>query len=237
MAMLERFEMRMDRKVFERIDHWRSQQADVPSRSEAIRRLIEAALTPEDKSSVEISDGEKLILIMLGDVYKALKIDGEIDPAFVARTIYGGHNWALKWELSGVFHGHTDDYANVSEVVDIMDMWDFIESGYAKLSKSAKASIEKDADPFGKYVRFSGFDGNNESSHLSIARFLVDDLKRFSIFEGRDLNSYAPLLDSYRRMLRVFEPMRRTLVGGGLSAAQIVDLLKAKVHPESHQRQ
>lgn len=39
-----------------------------------------------------------------------------------------------------------------------------------------------------------------------------------------------PLLDAYRRMLRVFLPMRNTLTGGGLSVSQIIAVLKAREH-------
>lgn len=46
----ERFEMRLDPKLLERIDGWRREQSDIPSRAEAIRRLVELALaTPPKK--------------------------------------------------------------------------------------------------------------------------------------------------------------------------------------------
>jgi hypothetical protein len=40
----ERFEMRLDPAAVERIDAWRREQPDLPSRTEAIRRLIELGL-------------------------------------------------------------------------------------------------------------------------------------------------------------------------------------------------
>ena len=39
-----RFEMRADSAWLKRLDDWRRKQADIPSRAEAIRRLVEAAL-------------------------------------------------------------------------------------------------------------------------------------------------------------------------------------------------
>ena len=62
---------------------------------------------------------------------------------------------------------------------------------------------------------------------------LVDDL---SGDEGRDLGSHAPSIQMYRRMLSVFEPIRRRLTGGELTATQIIDILKAKLHPDHRQR-
>ena len=40
----ERFEMRLELKMIERIDAWRRFQSDLPTRAEAIRRLIEQGL-------------------------------------------------------------------------------------------------------------------------------------------------------------------------------------------------
>jgi uncharacterized protein len=232
LAKTERFEMRLDQETLDRVDEWRGQQRDLPSRAEAIRRLIEGGLSPEPEAKLRLSDGEKLILLMLGEVYKHLKIKGEIDPRFVAEAIYGGHYWGLKWRYSGIFHAHEDSEHVLSEVVDVLDMWSFLERGYDKLSAKEKAQVEKEAAPFGKNVRFPGFDGNNETEHLGIARFLIDELERFSSFKGRDLNSHMPSIETYRRMLRVFEPARRTLVGRELGAADVIELLNEMTHPE-----
>lgn len=231
-AKTERFEMRLDQGTIDRVDRWRAEQDNLPSRAEAVRRLMEAGLRASDNPGISFSAGEKLTLIMLCDMYKHLNISGEIDPKFVSSAIFGGHNWGLSWEYSGLFHDHVDSDAVVSEVVDVLDMWLFIESGYASLSETDKQHIAVEAEPLGKHVVFSGFDGNNESEHFSVARFMIDDLKRFTTFQGRDLNSHAPLMDAYRRMLTVFEPMRRTLIGIELSASQIIELLKARMHPD-----
>jgi uncharacterized protein len=40
----ERFEMLVDPTFLRRIDDWRRKQPDLPSRAEAIRRLVEQAL-------------------------------------------------------------------------------------------------------------------------------------------------------------------------------------------------
>jgi uncharacterized protein YfbU (UPF0304 family) len=109
-------------------------------------------------------------------------------------------------------------------------MWSFLESSYARLGGDDKARIADEAGVWGKHVTFLGFDGNNESEHRSIALFLVRDMDRFSDFKGRDLNSHMPLLDAYRRMLRMFLPMRNTLTGGGLSVSQIIAVLNAREH-------
>ena len=228
----ERFEMRLDEDILARVDKWRAKQDDVPSRAEAMRRLVELGLMRSVSDTVRFSDGEKLLAIMLRDVYKHLKLKGEIDPDFVGEVIGGGHYWAPKWEMQGLFHDYEDDPQDVRFVVDVLDMWAFAERAYEKLSKKDKERVEKEADPFGKYVQFAGFDGNNESSFIGIARFLIDQMNRFSQFKGRDLNSHAPTLAAYRRMLSVFEPMRVSLVGTELDANQLIRILKAEMHGE-----
>lgn len=228
----ERFELRLDENVLSRVDAWLSKQGDVSSRAEAIRQLIDAGLRVKSHEAVEFSDGEKMIVLMLCDLMEHLKVKGETNTKFLKSVIFGGHYWALKWDMTGVFHEHVDRPEAVTDVVNILDMWSFIEFGYAKLSKKEKERIEKEVPPFGKHVSFRGFDGNNESEHMSIARFLIDDMGRFANFKGRDLNSHAPTLASARRMYRLFEPMRTGLGGGvELGADQIIKLMQAMAHP------
>ena len=226
----ERFEMRFDEETLTRIDGWRSEQDDLPSRAEAIRRLVDFGLERGSRDVVQISDGEKLLLLMMRDLFKHIKATGDSDPDLIADMIFGGHYWAASWALPGVFHGHEDDPRDVSFVVDVLDMWNFIERGYEQLSAAEKAKIEEDAAPLGKHVRFMGFDGNNEAELIGIARFLIEKLNRFTAFKGRELNAHMPTRDTYARMLRVWEPIRPQLIGQEMKAEQITALLVAKRH-------
>lgn len=230
--MGERFEMRVDEEILSKVDKWRGEQKDVPSRAEAMRRLVEFGLMRGTSEAVRFSDGEKLLAIMMRDVYKHFKIKSEIDPDFISEVIWGGHYWAATWEMPGLFHDHEDDPRDVNFVCDVLDMWSFVERAYEKLSKKDRDRIEKEAEPFGKHVKFKGFDGNNETSHMGIARFLIEKMDRFSEFKGRDLNSHFPSLATYSRMLAVFEPMRAGLVGAGLDANQLIQILKAQKYRE-----
>ena len=225
----ERFEMRLDPGTLEKVDDWRSRQADLPSRAEAVRRLMETALSAAESRPLRFSDGEKLITLMLCELYKHLKIDGEIDQAFVEAAFYHGHFWSLEWKYSGIFDRHEYSKKTASEVRDVLQMWWLIEQSYAKLSKQNKERVEKEAEPFGKHVVFRGFDGNNEGEHLAVASFMINKLDQFADFKGRELNSHMPSIDGYRRMVQAFEPMKRGLGGGSLlSAAQIIALLNAE---------
>ena len=224
----ERFEMRLDEEILERVDRWRADQPDLPSRAEAMRRLLETGLGHAGADSISLTDGEKLLAMMMRDLYKQLKIKGEIDPEFIGEVISGGHYWAPRWEMQGLFHEHQDDPRDVRFVVDVLDMWTFVERAHQKLTAKEKARIEKEAEPFGKYVTFAGFDGNNESTHLSIARFFIEHMNRFVAFKGRELNSHAPSVATYRRMLEVFLPVRTKLGRNELSSDQLIAILKAQ---------
>ena len=223
----ERFEMRLDREIVQQVDEWRHEQPDRPSRAEAVRRLVATGLAVLRQTDNRMSAGEMLILMMLRDLYKHLGAKGEVDPDFVAETMWGGHFWGLSWEYSGLFHGHVDKPQVVDEVVDLLEMWHFIESGYDNLSNQERQNLESEVGLRGANVKFTGFDGNNESEQFGIARFLVGHLDRFQRFKGRDLNSHIPSIDTYRHMWQVFKPMRTTLAGGELTYKQLVEILKA----------
>lgn len=225
----ERFELRLDEDILARIDGWRSKQEDIPTRAEAMRRLMDTGLARSSPEVIMFRSADKLIIAMLADLYKHLKVKGDVNPDLVLSALFGGHYWALNWQTTGMpthlFHNHEDRKEDVDFVISVLDMWDFIEASYQTLAK-------KDKDRMATEVRFLGFDGhssNNESGLLHIAEFMVQRLGTFkSAFGGRDLDSHVPMAPKYRKMYRVFEPMRPSLMGtAGLSAGQIIEILKA----------
>ena len=235
----ERFEMRLDRSVLEQVDRWRASQPGLPSRAEAVRRLVHDGLAVWSDDEVRPSGTEKLILTLLCDL--ARDCDAEryrdierIDPDFVEAAISAGHYWAFNWKYPAIFGGHPDSPELVREVVAILDMWDVLEHHYEQLGETDKNQVASEADPFG----FEGFYANEESPHLSIAGFLIEHLERFPRFKNRQLNSRGPVVGWYRRMLGVYEPMREKLLVGGryLSVSEIVSLLRERIHPDNRQK-
>ncbi|MGJ3261565.1 MAG: YfbU family protein [Rhodospirillales bacterium] len=228
-AMTERFELRLDQEMLDRLDAWRSEQESIPTRAEAVRRLMDAGLRRERQSEAKISDGEKLIISLLRDIHNGLELQAaEMDPEFIMSVIWGGHAWSLPWRYPGLFHDHEDKPRTVEEVFDILEMWTFIERSYRGLSGPEQAKLDDQLQPIGADAKFRGFDGNYESAHLGVASFVVNKLDRYETFKGRDLNSHFPALHSYRRMLKVFDPLRSALVTRDLSVAELVRVLKAR---------
>ena len=182
---------------------------------------------------MKLSDGEKLILLMLSDIYEKTGIEGEIEPEFIKSSIFRDHLWGIPWKYSGIPFDDQENPPIVKEVVDILDMWSFIEHGYKELTDAQKQQLEEDVEHFGKDPKFRGFDGNNESEYMSVASYIINDLERFEEFKDRGLNSHMPSIDTYNRMLSVFLPIRNNMMTGGLSLKDLTLILKEKVHPEN----
>jgi uncharacterized protein len=177
---------------------------------------------------MELSEGEKLILIMLSEIHEKLRIDDGIDPQFVRDAIYGEYTWALAWKYPGLV-GSSENKTPpaVREVLDVLEMWELLEYSNNRLQSADKVKVKADTKLSGHDVRFRGFDGNNETEYMGIAGVLINHLDRFSIFKGRDLNSHMPSLETYRRMLAVFQPLRYTHDFDMLNAEQIIKILNA----------
>ena len=168
---------------------------------------------------------------MLSELYERLEISGEIDPAFLQSAIFSDNLWGIPWQYSGIPFDEQDTPQVVKDVVDILDMWSFIEDSYERLSNEEKVQLARDARPFGDNPKFQGFDGNNESEHFGAALFIVNDLNRFEKFKGRSLNSHHPSIETYLRMLKVFLPIRKTLGPDLMSIEQLTAILREMTHP------
>jgi uncharacterized protein len=156
---------------------------------------------------VKLTDGEKLIAIMLADIMEKIGADGEIDPSFVKTAIFGDDGWALKWKYSGLFHNDGPDDAVVSETGKIMTMCRVLENSIAQLSAE-----EREAIPAHQQTVFVGFDGNEEP-HYGVATMLVQHLDRFGEWADRDLNSHHATIEHYRAMFRAYDGMKLPMSG------------------------
>ena len=226
MGLTERIEIRLDEEVLKRVDDWMERTGDASSRSDAIRQLVDIGLGTVTGKSIHLSAGDKLNFMLLRDLVKHLRVPTETNLDFMSQVIYGGHYWAPTWEMQGLFHDHTDRPADVTLVVNVLDMWSFIEEALEKLP-AEEIELVKAAN-YDQLPQFAGFDGNNESELMSIAMFFVQDMDRFSRFKGRDFNSHSPSVGRYRRMAAAFEPMRKSLDHRRrLGGKQVVELLEA----------
>lgn len=180
---------------------------------------------------MKITNSEKLILLMLSEIHEHLKIKSDIDPTFVKEAIHSGNTWGFEWQYPSLFESSGRDSIEVTDVVNTLDMWLFIETAYKEFSAADKAKLLEISPHYGKDPKFSGFDGNNEGELLSIGRFLTERLDRFTSFKGRIENTHFPTIAGYRRMYEVFEPIRRTLDSRHLNVDEIGKILNARNYP------
>jgi uncharacterized protein len=175
---------------------------------------------------MKLSEGERLILVMLCDIYKALNLKGAVDPELLGSQIRAGQE--IKLDANG--HAHADGGRGgvATEVDEILDMWSAIERGYKRLSVEEKREVEAGAGPLGRGVRFSGFCAEIEGRYREAAHHLIEESGRFDRFQGRNLTAHMPSLDGYRRMLRLFGPMCPPGGDARLSVQQIITLANAE---------
>lgn len=162
------------------------------------------------------------MLVMLSEIYDALKIKSGMDTALLRQAIYNGHSWALEWDMPGLMQVQETPRRVVTEVADILDMHSFLEAGFKALSDEEQAQIE-----WPHRVEFNGFDGNHEVEHMSVARMLIEHMGRWQEFKGRSLNSHSETLSTKVRMVAAFEPIRRTLIDRKMSLTEIKAVLDA----------
>jgi uncharacterized protein YfbU (UPF0304 family) len=173
---------------------------------------------------MKLSDGERLILLMLGDLYKHLKVQGEIDGDFVQNTILSDQLWGLHHEYQNLLPGHTDYPEEVSEVFDIFDMYRLLDRHYGYLSPEDKKAI----DPHD--IKFPGFDSHDTGPHTGIARYIVEELELWPEFKANATGG-VHTLDRFQRMLRVFLPIRNELGSGNMTVEQIKSVVDERIHP------
>ena len=148
---------------------------------------------------MKLSEGEKLILMMLADVIDGSGIESDVDTNVVRDAVSGGHAWALKWAFPGIFEVEEDDEATVRETVEILNMCRVVENSIAELSDEEREQI-----PEQDRLVFVGFDGNHDEHH-GVALTLIVTLGRWSEFVERSMNSHSTVLPSYRNMLARYE--------------------------------
>lgn len=179
---------------------------------------------------MNLSEGERLILVMLCDIHKALNLKGSIDPDTLRPLILKGEYNGAARSLSGENSPHRDRTPVASEVSEILDMWSAIERGYKHLSVEEKRVVEAEAGPLGRGVRFSGFDAESEIEYRDAAHHLIEVTGLFERFQGRNLDAHMPALAGYRRMLRLYGPMRPAARDARLGMRQVIELANAEKH-------
>src|SRR5688500_17872043 len=111
---------------------------------------------------MNLTDGERLINMMLCDIYKTLNVKGVVDPELVRSSIFSE---CRKWLVDKIANDDGSSNRLDEEVSQILEMWSAIERGCKRLPANEKDQVEAEAGPLGRGVRFSGFDDDAEHEY------------------------------------------------------------------------
>lgn len=113
-------------------------------------------------------------------------------------------------------NGYSLEYSRAFEILsdeisedECRFVWDTLD-----LFDTMKRSFDNTQDRSGidpHRVKFTGFDGNNESNLMGYCRYIVKKLGRYgSLHSGHDdFNSHMPVTDCYRRMIAAWGRLGR----------------------------
>lgn len=166
-----------------------------------------------------MTDGERLITVMLAEVMEALNLNNLIDPIFVKTLVCSGDEWAIQRKYRSLLSvsGPTSD--EISETTNILRMWDIIEKSVGRL-EGAQAEEARGWS----LTKFNGFDPK-EKSRLEIAYILINELGDFSDFRGRALINHAPSsLGCHQRMYIKFSKFAQSDITAHLPFEALRDL-------------
>lgn len=143
---------------------------------------------------MKLTRTERWILSNQYHILEALQPDEAEDFAAVREALERGYEIHYG-EYSQHIYDENDTLSEneCHEVIDILVMHEALKDAYEKLDDTS--GIEE------WRVKFSGFDGNNETTRLGYTRYFVGMGDRFT---GYDINSHCPMLDRYRKMLNAW---------------------------------
>jgi len=177
---------------------------------------------------MRFTDEQRLIVMMLADIQKSLNVRGDFNPEFISKVAAWKDEFAIAWAHNEIFDD-SDIPTEFQFVIDVLDMWSFIENSVADLSPEEREELEGKAGVWGKNPKFSGFDGNNETDLMGYVTLLVEDLNRFTEFSGRGFNSHVPLATRYAAMLEKFKSIRSVILDrGGVTVDELAEVLLAR---------
>lgn len=153
---------------------------------------------------MELNKFERLQLINQFKILEKLYPEEEKYYSEHRQALEEGYSLHYKWIFDGLWEELSE--GQCKEVLDILEMYSAITISYGQL----KNKEEFQEDP---WLKFRGFDGNNESHLMSYCHYFIIDLKRYEELtygaEFPDFNSHLPSLDKYRRMLEVWSNLQQ----------------------------
>lgn len=186
---------------------------------------------------MDLTKSERLTLLMLCDIYNALKIKSSFNPSIIEKAIITGNMWAIEWEYGDLLSVDATREEAVTFVADVLDMFSLLDFSVKALEpkefQSLEQQLQKDKRTIESVFHFQGFDGNNEGRYLSIVRMFIS-MDRFTEFTDAPKNSHMRTAELYKRMLRKFETLRSDIAPpAGLSVENLLEIANERIHPSN----
>ena len=183
---------------------------------------------------MEMTKAERLIVLMLCDLYKSPGEDKIFNPKLVEYAIAQGQLWALSWEYGDLLSAPSPTKEQVDLVAEVMTMWQVIEAFMSRFTPEEREEIASATDHSLDLLKFQGF---YEEPYRSIFSFMLEELGQWSNFAGRDYSKMLPVLGADLRMLAKYKEIRDA---NGfdlkLTPAQIIEILNERTHPENRDK-
>lgn len=158
-------------------------------------------------------------------LYNQLEILKHLNPDDVERydvdqkILTDGYKYHYDDLVEG-FSNELDE--SVSQYVfDVFQMFRSLSNSYRALSTEEKSEVDV------YKITFHGYDGNEEGSYYSYARFVLEDLKRYGeIYDNGkvEFNSHRNMLRKYNEMLTIWKGFNDRY--GDLTLNQIKQIVK-----------
>jgi len=137
---------------------------------------------------------------------------GDLHPLFIREVLSSGNTGSIHWRDPGIFPDPEQDTSPiVQEIANVLDMWSCIEEGFKALDPPDQKAFREDENLTPPV--FQGFDGSHEGEYQGVARFMIGHLQCFTKFAGRDLESYHPVVERYRRVMQAYHPISEQMDG------------------------
>ncbi|WP_414553711.1 YfbU family protein [Stenotrophomonas forensis] len=179
---------------------------------------------------MKFTDEQRLIVMMLADIQKALNVRGDLDADFISKAAAWKNEFSIGWH-HGSYFDDTDTPPDFRFVLDVLDMFSFLEPANDSLTPSERQDLDSRVGWNTAGPLFTGFDGNNESELRSYVVVAIDDLGFYpELKRGKfdSFNSHSQREDRYRAMLNVFKPIRAQLLDRKLTIDELAAVISAR---------
>ncbi|WP_437193515.1 YfbU family protein [Planctomicrobium sp. SH527] len=174
---------------------------------------------------MKLSDAERWILLNQYKILDAITGAESVESRTCKEILSGGYG--IHYDKVSELHHDVLSEDDCWEVLHILEMFRVIDSSIKKENVDVTEL---------KYLKFQGFDGNEEPRQLNYADFYCNrffDSPKYIELRDNCVNSHSPRLGVYRRMLEVYETVKPDFASAfTVTKDALAQINAAAVHPD-----